>query len=225
MANSVTMLLGFKPVINFNLPYSSESLKEFWRRWHISLSEWLKDYLYIPLGGNRKGEVRKYINLFLTMLIGGFWHGAGLNFIVWGGIHGVGLAWSHFITWLFDFKENKLIRIIGVITTFFFVAIAWIFFNTKSTEIAMQFINQMLSFTDMNATGKIVQQSSLIDPLVILVIVGVLLWNFVGDRISKIGVWLLSRNIIITFILTAIAIGLILKFGPTTVPPFIYFNF
>ncbi|MFS8131347.1 MAG: MBOAT family O-acyltransferase [Candidatus Dojkabacteria bacterium] len=225
MANSVTMLLGFKPVINFKLPYSSESLKEFWRRWHISLSEWLKDYLYIPLGGSRKGEVRKYINLFLTMLIGGFWHGAGINFIIWGGIHGIGLAWSHFVTWLFDFKENKLIRFIGVITTFSFVSIAWIFFNTKTSEIALQFIGQMFSFTDMNATGKVVTQSNLIDPLVILVIVGVLLWNLVGDKISKVGVWVLSRNIIITFILTAAAIGLILKFGPTTVPPFIYFNF
>ncbi|MEO6729467.1 MAG: MBOAT family O-acyltransferase [Candidatus Dojkabacteria bacterium] len=225
MANSVSMLLGFKPVINFNLPYSSESLKEFWRKWHISLSEWLKDYLYIPLGGNRKGEIRKYINLFLTMLIGGFWHGAGINFIIWGGIHGIGLAWSHFITWLFDFKENKLIKYTGVITTFIFVAIAWIFFNTKSVDIALQFIGQMFSFTDMNATGKIVSQSNLIDPVVILVIVGVLLWNFFGDKISKFGVWLLSRNIVITFILTAIAIGLILKFGPTTVPPFIYMSF
>ncbi|MGL4377432.1 MAG: MBOAT family O-acyltransferase, partial [Microcoleaceae cyanobacterium] len=97
LANAISSLLGFAPIQNFNMPYRSRSLQEFWQRWHISLSEWLRDYLYIPLGGNRKGKLRQYLNLMLTMLIGGFWHGAGLNFILWGGLHGIGLIINH--TW------------------------------------------------------------------------------------------------------------------------------
>ncbi|NMG07538.1 MBOAT family O-acyltransferase [Brasilonema sp. UFV-L1] len=95
LANAISSLLGFKPIPNFNMPYRSLSVQEFWRRWHISLSEWLRDYLYIPLGGNRKGQLRKYLNLMLTMVIGGFWHGAGVNFLIWGGLHGVGLIINH----------------------------------------------------------------------------------------------------------------------------------
>ncbi len=91
LANAISMLLGFKPIQNFNMPYSAANLQDFWRRWHISLSEWLRDYLYVPLGGNKNGKLRKYLNLLLTMMIGGFWHGAGLNFIIWGILHGIGL--------------------------------------------------------------------------------------------------------------------------------------
>ncbi|MDX5320333.1 MAG: MBOAT family protein, partial [Bacteroidota bacterium] len=92
MAIGLSLLMGFHLPDNFNSPYQSTSITEFWRRWHISLSSWLRDYLYIPLGGNRKGKARTYINLLLTMLIGGLWHGASWKFVVWGGIHGSVLA-------------------------------------------------------------------------------------------------------------------------------------
>ena len=95
LANAISNLLGFPSVNNFNMPYRARSLQEFWHRWHISLSEWLRDYLYIPLGGSRKGKVRKNFNLLLTMVIGGFWHGAGFNFIIWGFLHGFGLIVNH----------------------------------------------------------------------------------------------------------------------------------
>ena len=85
-------MMGFRFMENFQMPYSSVTITEFWRRWHISLSTWLRDYLYIPLGGNRKGTPRMYINIMLTMLIGGLWHGASWNFVFWGGLHGVSLA-------------------------------------------------------------------------------------------------------------------------------------
>ncbi len=84
MAIGIALLLGFHLPTNFDQPYRATSITDFWRRWHMSLSEWLKNYLYIPLGGNRKGKYRTYLNLFLTMLLGGLWHGASLNFIVWG---------------------------------------------------------------------------------------------------------------------------------------------
>lgn len=105
LANAISSLLGFKPIQNFNMPYSAVNLQDFWRRWHISLSEWLRDYLYIPLGGNKNGKLRKYLNLLLTMMIGGFWHGAGLNFIIWGTLHGFGLI--VFNIWRDICKKNQ----------------------------------------------------------------------------------------------------------------------
>ena len=92
IAIGVALILGFRLPVNFNSPYKAASITDFWKRWHISLSRWLKDYLYIPLGGNRKGKIRTNINLMITMLLGGLWHGASLRFIIWGGLHGIGLV-------------------------------------------------------------------------------------------------------------------------------------
>ena len=92
MAIGAARMMGFRFMENFQMPYSAVTITEFWRRWHISLSTWFRDYLYIPLGGNRKGETRTYINLILTMLLCGLWHGASWNFVLWGGIHGTALA-------------------------------------------------------------------------------------------------------------------------------------
>ncbi|BAZ39005.1 alginate O-acetylation protein [Calothrix sp. NIES-4101] len=103
LANAISSLFGFPPTQNFNMPYRAQSLQEFWRRWHISLSEWLRDYLYISLGGSRKGNFRKHFNLLMTMVIGGFWHGAGWNFLIWGFLHGIGLVFTHL--WK-DFMKN-----------------------------------------------------------------------------------------------------------------------
>ena len=108
MAIGIAALLGFKLPINFNSPYKSKSITEFWRRWHISLSTWLRDYLYISVGGNRKGKIRTYINLLITMLLGGLWHGAALKFIIWGGIHGLGLAFHKFWSSLISIKKNMI---------------------------------------------------------------------------------------------------------------------
>jgi D-alanyl-lipoteichoic acid acyltransferase DltB (MBOAT superfamily) len=99
MAIGIALLLGFHFNLNFNSPYKSASITEFWRRWHISLSSWLRDYLYISLGGNRKGKFRQYLNLIITMFLGGLWHGASWNFVLWGTFHGIALA-VHKI-WLF----------------------------------------------------------------------------------------------------------------------------
>ena len=94
MAIGTALLLGFQLPQNFNRPYAALSLQDFWRRWHMTLSRWLRDYLYIPLGGNRKGERKTYRNLMITMLLGGFWHGASFTFLIWGGIHGTRCRWS-----------------------------------------------------------------------------------------------------------------------------------
>lgn len=106
MAIGIALLLGFRFPINFDSPYKSDSVTDFWHRWHISLSNWLRDYLYISLGGNRKGKIRTYINLILTMLLGGLWHGASWNFIIWGALHGVALVVHKFIRSLFHRPKN-----------------------------------------------------------------------------------------------------------------------
>ncbi len=136
IAIGLALIMGFKLPVNFNEPYKSLNLSDFWRRWHISLSLWLRDYLYIPLGGNRKGKGRTYINLMVTMLLGGLWHGAHLRFIIWGAIHGVGLVidklW-HTLT-KNKFSESKILRFISLFITFQVVTFAWVFFRAESWE-------------------------------------------------------------------------------------------
>ena len=124
MAIGCAKCLGYDFKRNFNLPYISQSVTEFWRRWHISLSTWLKEYLYIPLGGNRKGTLRRYINLFLTMLLGGLWHGANWTFVFWGGLNGLALCINKLLP---EKKKNIISQVLGVIGTFCFVSFTWIF--------------------------------------------------------------------------------------------------
>lgn len=147
MAIGLALLLGFHFPDNFNAPYRSHSITEFWRRWHISLSSWLRDYLYISLGGNRKGPVRTYLNLLLTMLLGGLWHGASLNFVFWGGLHGMALAlhkgWNRLLHHTGDYRPTGLRRLAGIVVTFHFVALCWIFFRNATFEGATQMLTQI----------------------------------------------------------------------------------
>src|SRR5205823_6275694 len=107
IARGSAQLLGFHFMVNFRQPYLAQSLQDYWRRWHMSLSSWLRDYLYIPLGGNRRGRARTYLNLMLTMLLGGLWHGANWTFVVWGGIHGAGLAVERLLTGESEIRDSS----------------------------------------------------------------------------------------------------------------------
>jgi D-alanyl-lipoteichoic acid acyltransferase DltB (MBOAT superfamily) len=144
IARGSAQLLGFHFMVNFRQPYFAESLQDFWRRWHISLSTWLRDYLYIPLGGNRRGERRTYINLLTTMVLGGLWHGANWTFIVWGGIHGAGLAVERF---LLGKKQEFSPSFVGVwlrrIVIFHLVCLAWIFFRADSIGSAWDMVGSL----------------------------------------------------------------------------------
>jgi len=136
-------LLGFKFNQNFNFPYFSKSITEFWRRWHMSLSSWLKDYLYISLGGNRKGIKITYRNLMLTMLLGGLWHGNTWNFVIWGAIHGLALGAEKYI---FSLKNIKNFNIIGTLYTFLVVLFSWVFFRAQDLSAAMTVVKKVFSF-------------------------------------------------------------------------------
>jgi alginate O-acetyltransferase complex protein AlgI len=154
IARGSAQLLGFHFMVNFRQPYLATSLQDFWRRWHISLSTWLRDYLYIPLGGNRHGERATYRNLMLTMIIGGLWHGANWTFVVWGGIHGVGLSLERAFRRVFAIaRENEApVRVwsargwICRIVTFHLVCLTWVFFRAASLPEAWRFLRGLGSF-------------------------------------------------------------------------------
>ena len=141
--------MGFDLMKNFNNPYFSKNISEFWRRWHISLSTWFKDYLYIPLGGSKSGFFKLSRNLFIVFLVSGFWHGASWNFIIWGAIHGM----FQIIYLLFKcyipsskFTSSKLASIFSVIITFHLVSIAWIFFRAENFDTSITILRSILHF-------------------------------------------------------------------------------
>ena len=147
MAIGIALLLGFHFPVNFNAPYVSASITEFWRRWHISLSTWIRDYIYITFGGNRKGKARTYINLMLTMLLGGLWHGASWNFVFWGAVHGIALALHKFFRSLLGrdkrYESRGWRRVGGIVLTFHLVCFCWIFFRNSTFEASWTMIHQI----------------------------------------------------------------------------------
>jgi alginate O-acetyltransferase complex protein AlgI len=142
MAIGLGLMLGFVFAKNFDSPYKSASITEFWHRWHISLSSWLRDYLYIPLGGNRRGHLRTYVNLMMVMLLGGLWHGASWNFVIWGGIHGGMLAFERSQGRQATFL--RLPRVAQVALTFVIVTFAWVFFRARDLPSAIAYCQSML---------------------------------------------------------------------------------
>lgn len=141
MAIGLGKMFGFKFMENFNYPYLSKSITEFWRRWHISLSTWFREYLYIPLGGNRKGKIRTYINLWIVFLVTGLWHGASWNFIVWGLLHGLFI----FIERLGLKKKLDKLNILSRVYTLLVVIVAWIFFRSDTLKIALDYLKVMFT--------------------------------------------------------------------------------
>jgi alginate O-acetyltransferase complex protein AlgI len=141
MAIGLGLMLGFVFPKNFDSPYKSQSITEFWRRWHISLSSWLRDYLYRPLGGNRRGAGRTYVNLAVVMLLGGLWHGAAWNFVIWGAIHGGWLAFERSLGK--DSPYRAMPRVIRVALTFGIVLLGWVFFRAADLPSALSYLGCM----------------------------------------------------------------------------------
>jgi alginate O-acetyltransferase complex protein AlgI len=153
MAVGLGLMMGFLFIQNFNAPYQADSITDFWRRWHISLSTWLRDYLYIPLGGNRKGPSRTYVNLMLVMLIGGLWHGASWTFVVWGGIHGVMLVVERLQGK--DSAYRALPRPVRVGVTFAIVCVAWVFFRAPTLKAALAYLGSMFALAKPAIAGEL----------------------------------------------------------------------
>lgn len=154
MAIGLGLMLGFVFPKNFDSPYISQSITEFWRRWHISLSTWLRDYLYLPLGGNRKGPRRTYVNLAIVMLLGGLWHGAAWNFVVWGGIHGAWLAFER--AQGKDAFYRRMPKVAKIALTYMIVLVGWVFFRSANVNDAIQYLGFMVGLGDVSAAAGLV---------------------------------------------------------------------
>jgi len=147
IARGTSKLLGVELMKNFEQPYLSRNITEFWRRWHISLSSWLKDYLYISLGGNRSGRIRTYLNLMITMLLGGLWHGASWNFVIWGGLHGLYLACHKLMIGNNKVEENSNFRLTDffkILSTYLLVLFTWLFFRSTSWDSTLLFLSKLI---------------------------------------------------------------------------------
>ena len=229
MAIGIALLLGIRFNINFDSPYRSATITEFWRRWHISLSSWLKDYLYISMGGNRKGKVRTYIHLLITMLLGGLWHGAALRFILWGGLHGFALALHKFVMNHFgrffkkEGKEMKpLRRIWGVIFTFHVVCFGWIFFRADSVQVGWEVLKQI--FTNFHPE-IITQFVTGYTGICLLLVVGYIS-HFVPTRVdNQIKNIVTCSPLVLQALYLIIAIFIVIQVRSAGIVPFIYFQF
>lgn len=227
MALGCAKCLGYDLMRNFNLPYISRNVSEFWKRWHISLSTWLHEYLYIPLGGNRKGNARTYINLFLTMLIGGLWHGASWTFVLWGGIHGIALCihkvWMKLTKHDKHYKGSVFGRTISTIITYLFVSFCWIFFRAEDFSTAKAVISAIFTWQD---------GISYISTWTVLGIVCVLTATvaaYIKSRLNKTefeGFYpTVNLNSVFGLTVFFVAVGLCIALMYTGGSPFIYFQF
>jgi D-alanyl-lipoteichoic acid acyltransferase DltB (MBOAT superfamily) len=177
-------LLGFRLPINFNAPYVAGSFKNFWERWHITLSQWLRDYLYRPLGGNRSGRRRTYVNLLLVMLIGGLWHGAAFRFIAWGAVHGVALAMERSLGLHRDDRRGPIVSASWFVVVQLTVLVAWILFRSDSLTLGWQFLGN-LARLDFRAPTRIVLSGSVF--LLPIVVHHVWTWLEERGRVDPLG--------------------------------------
>ncbi|MFM7053217.1 MAG: MBOAT family O-acyltransferase [Bacteroidota bacterium] len=224
IAIGCAMLLGVHLMYNFRSPYMSASVSEFWSRWHISLSTWFRDYLYIPLGGNRVVKWRWYYNLYITFVISGFWHGANWTFIVWGALHGtylvVGLILNQWLKGKFINKETRWMRPLKVLITFTLVCFAWIFFRADSMQSAWIVITKIGDFFAGNSALDPVIKGFGVFSLTLSVGSIMLLFVLESERIRNVSKGLTASMIMITFL-----VALTLCFGVMGSKSFIYFQF
>ena len=228
MAIGIALLLGFRFPKNFDAPYKSATITEFWRRWHISLSSWLRDYLYISLGGNRRGRVRTYFNLLVTMLLGGLWHGAALRFVLWGALHGAALALHKLYLAAVPRAKatgaamHPLWRGLGMVFTFHLVCFGWLMFRAESMQSISLMLHQI--FHDFNAA---------VAPQVVAGYSGVFLLMGIGyllhmlpdaaDRTARRLV--AGAPLTLQVLLAAAMIWGVMQVKSTGIQPFIYFQF
>ncbi len=224
MAIGLGLWMGFHLPENFRSPYQSGSITEFWRRWHISLSFWLRDYLYIAMGGNRKGVAKQYVFLMLTMLIGGLWHGASWSFVVWGGAHGLGLMVHKWFVaqtparW----RESEVGLVLGWLLTFHFVAVLWVFFRNADFALALGSLWQIVAHFDLAFVAPFWAARPWV---CVMLLLGFTL-HFIPHWFKQEALaWFVGWPLIVKIIFWVLVVQLIIQFQSETVQPFIYFQF
>jgi len=222
MAIGIGKMLGFEFKENFNYPYTSFSVSEFWRRWHISLSSWFKEYVYIPLGGNRKGLVRTLINLFIVFLLTGIWHGANLTFFFWGIYYGIILIIER--TFLKNALKNNRLKFINVLYTVLIVMIGWVFFRSDTFGYAFSFISRLFVFKVQSVTIMNYLSMKLIIVLILSILLTGLMQRLLKNVYEKIknNLLFVVADIIMQMAVLSYSIILIIS---GTYNPFIYFQF
>ena len=224
IAIGLGLIMGFRLPLNFNSPYKASSLSDFWRRWHISLSRWLRDYLYIPLGGNRKGRFRTAINLFVTMLLGGLWHGASFRFVLWGGLHGIGLIFNRIWDSLFGsrIRHGPFTKVLSAFVTFNFVSICWIFFRASDMDTVKIMVQQVTgNFSPVSYSALI----PVYGKVFLLMITGYVI-HFLPEKVRESYRGLFIRIPLTAQVAVIMIIGVMLYSMRTTdILPFIYFRF
>jgi len=223
MAIGLALILGFKLAKNFNFPYKSRNLTDFWHRWHISLSTWLRDYIYIPLGGNRKGVRRTYINNFATMLIGGLWHGAAWKFVFWGGMHGVGLA-IHKASrpYLSKVADTWPVKAVSWAITMFFVAVLWVFFRAETWSDSVAIIAHVANDFSLDYVVPFASVRWLWLILMGLIVTAHMMPTRFWD---KAGEWFVRTPWLVKLLIFIVVVQCVLELRGEDVAPFIYFNF
>jgi len=231
MAMGLGYLFNVELPVNFASPYRATNAVEFWRRWHMTLSRFLRDYLYIPLGGNRKGPVRRYVNLMATMLLGGLWHGAAWTFVLWGGLHGLYLCAAHGWGKLSEKAGFRTPRVVGWLLTFVGVAFAWVFFRATSMERAWAVVKGMVGANgveDVGATLANAENNGIVESLpfderfavlALLLVVCLVLpnsWTWAREKIERMPV-LGAACAVILFVSAVL--------GMTRISEFLYFQF
>lgn len=224
MSIGIAALMGFQLRDNFNFPYQSLNITEFWHRWHISLSTWFRDYLYIPLGGNRKGSARTYFNNFLTMVVAGLWHGSTLMYVLWGALHGAALVLHKFCKKLFlDRIGNRwYTRMACWIVFFLFIQVTWVFFRAPDMDIAGKVFSQIFSAFDITYLPVFIK----VRPMWTIVVIMALLLHAIRERHY---LWLQERFIRLhwagKFIIMLIVLQLAIQFYTSSVQPFLYYQY
>jgi D-alanyl-lipoteichoic acid acyltransferase DltB (MBOAT superfamily) len=221
IARGASRLFGIELMRNFEQPYLSRNITEFWRTWHVSLSSWLHDYLYVPLGGNRKGPRRTYLNLMIVMVLGGLWHGAAWTFVVWGALHGIFLAvhrmLGHYSPRGFQGRFTFRRDVLRAFLTFNLVCVAWVFFRAPSMESAWDYLSGLVAFRPgLPETSWIM----LLVPAVVLI----LLFDLAQRNADDHDVILTWRPVAQGLVYATFLLGVVVFSGGPTIP-FIYFQF
>ncbi len=223
MSIGLAAMMGFRLKDNFRFPYQAVNLTEFWRRWHISLSTWFRDYLYIPLGGNRKGRLRTYFNSLLTMAVAGLWHGSTLMFVFWGVIHGLGLVIHKSLKGFLDHIPDILpVRMVSWMITFCYIAAAWTYFRSPDVETCGMIFSQITSdFSIVHLLPFLAAR-----PLWTALVVGALLVHALRERTyNRLQILFVRSWWIVKLIALIIAVQLVVEFSSSNVQPFIYYQF
>ncbi len=223
MAIGIALIMGFKLSQNFNFPYKAQNLSDFWRMWHISLSSWLRDYVYIPLGGNRKGTLRTYVNNFLTMLIGGLWHGAAWKFVFWGGMHGVGLAVHKFCQpWLKKLPDTWIVKATSWALTMLYVSLLFVVFRADSLTDSWLIVKNIFTNFDIGYLVPFVQ----VRWVWLIMVVFIITAHSLPRRwYATMQEWFIQSPWGVKLLIFIIVVQLVIQFMSENVAPFIYFQF